>query len=102
MARTETIHSLVMKASRGIKASLKARGIIVADVEGPSDEPHLRSLQELQAIHQALDESDKAAAQVQAFNTGEGWVNQGASGDLSSDSPISPTTLTDAGKTKGK
>jgi hypothetical protein len=102
MARTETIHSLVMKASRGIKASLKARGITVADVEGPSDEAHLRALQELQAIHQALDESDKAAAEeVKAFNTGQGWVSEAASGDLSSGAPSSPVTLTDTGK-KGR
>lgn len=55
----DSIHKATLKAAQQIRASLKARGITVPDVDGGHDsDAGLRGLQELQAIGGALEQDD--------------------------------------------
>lgn len=68
MPSRDSILSETKKALRDVHALLKARGIPVADIDGPSDEPFLRNLQEWQAVRAALESSAQAENQgYQAF-----------------------------------
>jgi hypothetical protein len=58
MPNRESIDSQLRKTLKSVRASLKERGIDVPEVDGPSDDPHLRSLQEWQALQGALKPSE--------------------------------------------
>ena len=89
--RAESSSRLRSKASRTVHAGLKARGIVIPEIDGASDDDSdLRNLQEWQALERAFDDAEKSAQAGNPTWNADSAVSGLSADTMDSGKPASP------------
>jgi hypothetical protein len=99
MVKRESIDALTKKSIKAVRRHLASLGIDVPAVDGPSDDTHLGSLQEWQALDAALD--SHVSKQVEQRTSQSGADARGL-GAVSSYSADTMDSTGESGSTTGK